>query len=333
MMASYEELESSESEALPFYVLKFTQGERCLILTNYSYIMPVLMAAGLMNASDQEQMFLPVLEFTDLLRQRFSYGVDESYDNPLAAEFFESIGKDITPSDGYLSIFVFPFKSSSFENSSESRSTELSIYFPAQHPLAIEYMNPEIRAKTELRIWRFHEKNLQDMRLYWMGTLSGVSRESETTVNLRFTSPYARLFSATLNERYSKFCRHVLYGPKCKVNRVAYTTEATITEQDGIVVQVPQAAAKPDGYYSNGVLVLDTFINLGIIRHYQESLVLSAPLPAQYSSLLPRDVKILAGCDLSMTTCLGRFNNLNNYGGFPFIPIKTPFGGASIYVV
>jgi len=33
----------------------------------------------------------------------------------------------------------------------------------------------------------------------------------------------------------------------------------------------------------------------------------------------------VAGCDHSVSTCAARFDNLANYGGFPFIPTKNPF--------
>ena len=41
-------------------------------------------------------------------------------------------------------------------------------------------------------------------------------------------------------------------------------------------------------------------------------------------------VEIAPGCDLRRATCAGRFNNLLNFGGFPDIPGRNPFGGGSI---
>jgi hypothetical protein len=37
------------------------------------------------------------------------------------------------------------------------------------------------------------------------------------------------------------------------------------------------------------------------------------------------NVVLTVGCDHSTSTCASRFNNLDNYGGFPFIPSKNPF--------
>jgi hypothetical protein len=42
-------------------------------------------------------------------------------------------------------------------------------------------------------------------------------------------------------------------------------------------------------------------------------------------------VTLYPGCDHTTTTCDGKFSNLNNYGGFPHIPTKNPFGGSPIF--
>ncbi len=41
-------------------------------------------------------------------------------------------------------------------------------------------------------------------------------------------------------------------------------------------------------------------------------------------------VEIARGCDLRRDTCEAKFDNLDNFGGFPDIPGRNPFGGTSI---
>jgi hypothetical protein len=36
------------------------------------------------------------------------------------------------------------------------------------------------------------------------------------------------------------------------------------------------------------------------------------------------------GCDHLKATCLAKFDNLPNYGGFPYIPARNPLDGRSI---
>jgi len=41
-------------------------------------------------------------------------------------------------------------------------------------------------------------------------------------------------------------------------------------------------------------------------------------------------VEVAPGCDLRRDTCKSRFGNLLNFGGFPDILGRNPFGGTSI---
>jgi hypothetical protein len=43
------------------------------------------------------------------------------------------------------------------------------------------------------------------------------------------------------------------------------------------------------------------------------------------------EVQLTVGCDHSTATCASRFGNLDNFGGFPFIPTKNPFSGTPIF--
>ena len=53
-------------------------------------------------------------------------------------------------------------------------------------------------------------------------------------------------------------------------------------------------------------------------------------LEAEIDDPVIASVEIAPGCDLRRDTCAGRFGNLLNFGGFPDIPGRNPFGGTSI---
>ena len=42
-------------------------------------------------------------------------------------------------------------------------------------------------------------------------------------------------------------------------------------------------------------------------------------------------IYLYPGCDRTLATCTAKFGNSANFGGFPFIPTKNPFGGSPIY--
>ena len=36
-------------------------------------------------------------------------------------------------------------------------------------------------------------------------------------------------------------------------------------------------------------------------------------------------VEVFAGCDHSLATCKAQYDNVANYGGFAFVPLRNPF--------
>ena len=42
-------------------------------------------------------------------------------------------------------------------------------------------------------------------------------------------------------------------------------------------------------------------------------------------SVVGQDVDVFAGCDHTVDTCDQKFDNVINYGGWPYVPSKNPF--------
>lgn len=122
---------------------------------------------------------------------------------------------------------------------------------------------------------------------------------------------------------YQTQCNHMLYDANCTVNPAAFTFAGHLTAIVGQTVTVPEAAAKPDGYYNGGYLH-DGETFAFIQTHTGTQLVLLALSP----KLVVGDaVTLTAGCDRTRGTCVAKFNNLANFMGFPYIPDKNPYQG------
>jgi len=106
-----------------------------------------------------------------------------------------------------------------------------------------------------------------------------------------------------------------------------YRVDGTVAAVSDTAVQVAAAASQPDGYFVAGMLVTANAGSRMIIGHTGINLTMVAPMPGLTAGM---DVQLYAGCDHAVATCRDRFNNLTNYGGFPFIPVKNPFTGDGI---
>jgi len=94
---------------------------------------------------------------------------------------------------------------------------------------------------------------------------------------------------------------------------------------DGLVQGTPPPS-NTTGYFTQGVITFTSGANIGLSRYVQNyqnttgsgvvtiiDALPQAPAPGDGFTILP-------GCDKSLSTCLGKFNNLIHFGAQPFIP-------------
>lgn len=129
---------------------------------------------------------------------------------------------------------------------------------------------------------------------------------------------------------YGKFqamCRHPLYGIACGVDRTAYDFTGAVSVISGLDVTVPGVTAETDGYYTYGVADFGIRGSSLVTNHVGDVLTLFALVPG----LIVGDVAtVYAGCDRLFATCLARFDNALNFGGFPWLPLATVKGNVPL---
>lgn len=133
---------------------------------------------------------------------------------------------------------------------------------------------------------------------------------------------------------YTAFCQHILYDSKCQVleSSFDFTGSVDVILTDTLKFKISGAAAgEADGYFSNGKLEWTTGNNVGLIHEVKAHDVDGDPLigeslemflPTPYSIQAGDDFIVYAGCDKTLETCKNKFNNVVNFGGFPFLTPK-----------
>lgn len=205
---------------------------------------------------------------------------------------------------------------------------QLSIRVPRDHPFIRLFDDSEFPGMVAVRIKRMHldDPDLGTFNM-WSGRLVGVSFEQPWMV-LGCEKIATSLSRTGCRIRYMRQCPHTLYMPRCWVDREAFKVAATAgtVAFNKAAVTVTGIPTPPAGYYVGGILQLGGLTRF-ILDQRGTALTLSRPLltlaPGAQLTLLP-------GCDRLASTCHGKFNNLDNYGGFDFIPPKGPFQGTSI---
>ena len=160
-----------------------------------------------------------------------------------------------------------------------------------------------------------------------VGSIGEVARSGES-----FTAEVRSLSHALDQERGRIFratCDANLGDGRCRVNLASaeWTASAAVVATDGsrgITAIVP--GNRPTGLFDSGSLLFTGGENAGrraqVLRHVRDGdgdhLEFWHPMT---DPIAPGDgFSVSAGCDKRFETCLGRFNNIVNFRGFPHMP-------------
>lgn len=131
-----------------------------------------------------------------------------------------------------------------------------------------------------------------------------------------------------LRLKYEPACVNSLYDIGCKVNKAAFEVTGTVLGTDGRrQFTIPSAADQPDGYYVGGIMILNGMHM--IADHVGDQITLLRHTTGEVGDV----VKLLPGCNHTRETCATRFNNINNYRGFPWMTDRNPFQDHTIHYI
>ena len=181
-----------------------------------------------------------------------------------------------------------------------------------------------------LTIRRQH-RNDSETAIVWQGRLLNVTwRDSEADLSCEPVGTSLR--RTGLRRKFGRQCPHMLYGVACRVNQLSYKTSGEVTAIAGNTVSVAAFAGHADGWFDGGVIEVlraDGVLDRRMIRsHIGDTVTVSA---AFVDLAVGASVDAYPGCDHSLATCDAKYSNSENYGGWPFSPGSSPFGGKTVF--
>ena len=138
----------------------------------------------------------------------------------------------------------------------------------------------------------------------------------------------AKPYTFTLNQNMPRkvlqpSCGWVLFDAGCTLNPAGFSASNTVgAGTNNAVITAASTITQPSGYFSQGVLKFTTGRNAGLSQGIlvQAGNLIQLVRPFLFPVALGDAFAIQAGCDHTVQTCLGKFNNLINIGAMPFIP-------------
>jgi len=124
-------------------------------------------------------------------------------------------------------------------------------------------------------------------------------------------------------------CNWQLYGPHCGITLSNYL----VTTADGLDTTTPEEIAASEVGFAAGITFSDQYFrggyvvglstdNMNLTRHITSHVgnTISVLPPFPFDFELTDNIQFAPGCDHNILDCENKFNNLTNYGGFPWIP-------------
>lgn len=232
-----------------------------------------------------------------------------------------------------------PIGRGAIEQTQDINKNDLQVKVSRDNDMGLLHLQYAPDSITSLTVFVREEDG--EFGVAWKGRVTG-ARADGSEITLICESVFTSMRQPGLRARYQKNCRHAVYGRGCRLDFESHGTLARITAISGLTLTVPDAALQPNGYYLAGVVRLFGALRM-ITAHSGDQIVITREIPGAAEQLAATGyglaygldyggaaVKIFPGCDRARMTCHAKFNNVANFGGFPWIPAKNPFGGSSI---
>jgi len=219
-----------------------------------------------------------------------------------------------------------PLRRSTLEANITEERTELKLQTVRDNPVAELFRVAPPSSTVSVSLYR---GDGAAFTLAWTGRI--LSCEWSGLEAVLFCEPVSTsLERSGLRRAYSRGCPHVLYGPSCRVSTGIHKVSTTATGT-GTQIQVGSVGGQSDGYFDGGYLDYrhgsGIYDRRMILSQVGTTLTISYPIQD-----LAGEVDIFPGCDHTTgANGCGKFSNLQNFGGFPFVPSKNPFGGNPIF--
>jgi len=218
-------------------------------------------------------------------------------------------------------------------------STAITIPLNGEFSLLFKGWSPDNVVTVNIRRGHFGES---DTLIYWKGRVSSHSVK-QGTLELNVESIFTSLRSSGVRARFQRTCRHALYSKGCNVDKSLFAVVGVLQSLSGLQLTIPEASLQVDGWFTQGIIQfqdgslraitshIGSSISIGRASRYVSDNFAMSGYGLNYGTFFGgMRVTLYPGCDRTMTTCKDKFNNLDNHGGFKWIPNKNPMAGSSI---
>lgn len=251
---------------------------------------------------------------------RVSYGSSQEFRYTSADVEITHLGKTYVPLEIHRS---------RIDGISDRNKSVLQVSVPLGCALADQLISIPPSASISLAIFRAQRADLADAGAIWVGTIQSREILGESMVLL-----CTNLLAATGRQgnalHYQKACPYSVYGAEgCGVNPDLFKTEAMAIVDSAVRLYAPGTARLADDWFIGGFVTYDDVVSktLGkrFIVNYEADTGMITVFPQLRGVNTAIPLNFYAGCNHTSKQCHEKFDNLDNHGGDPVLPLVNPF--------
>jgi uncharacterized phage protein (TIGR02218 family) len=215
--------------------------------------------------------------------------------------------------------------------SGNSENDDLVITMPIATQLVALFVGTPPANEIWLTIRRAHRGEVE-ARVDGVATVASVKY-----VNSVKAEVICRMITASFNRTglrldWGRQCPHALYDRNCKVNKGLFANTVLISTVTGNTLTASGIGALASGWLTGGFFECQVITGVlerrPIESHTGNQIIILGTSDGIYVGSY---ITTYPGCNRSTAECVSKFANLDNYGGFPHLPGKSPFDGNPVF--
>jgi hypothetical protein len=211
----------------------------------------------------------------------------------------------------------------------QSNRATFELMLPTSHAIAQAVLGTTDPSDVEVTVWQTFANDPDEEFVEKFNGRVVSFKPGMVLTRLNCEEGFTKMSRSSVAQVVQRPCRHAHYvtnpdGGGCRLVLADWQTSVPVSAVDGRSLTIPAAALQPDGTFTAGILEFN-----GVERFVEDHVGASIKLEAVMPGLAATDDALIApGCALTTEACDG-FDNIDNFGGFPWMT-ETPFDGRSI---
>lgn len=214
---------------------------------------------------------------------------------------------------------AFPIQRTGYRLTCDLSPAECSVSMKVDDAMVAALIAENNLKGLTVEINRYFLDNLTEYKNLFTGTMVGGYSISGGVITINFKDMLYLLDNEICRVRMQSMCNNQLFDSVCALDSDTYKVEATVTiDTTGKILTSATFGLQSDGYFTMGKVQYGDSKRI-ITSHDGNVITLNRAISDLESG---NSVFAWPGCDKNPATCKERFDNIENFVGMPYIPLK-----------